>query len=183
MTLEKSDICNFGWKPENFHLLGIDGQIYSLDYFKDAKAGLILFICNHCPYVHAIMPRLIEDCEKLTEQGVKIMAIMSNDTTSFPEDSFEKMREFSALHHFPFPYVIDTQQTVAKAFDAVCTPEIYGFNADLELQYRGRVDDGTMENPEPTKRELYDAMQQIIETGKGPADQTHSMGCSIKWYD
>jgi len=141
-----------------------------------------MFICNHCPYVKAIIDRLIRDCRDLKAEGIGSIAIMSNDTVNYPEDSFDNMQRWSKELAFPFPYVIDESQDVARAYGSVCTPDFYGFNSDLKLQYRGRLDSSGREAAAPdAKRELYNAMCQIARTGKGPVDQVASIGCSIKW--
>ncbi|MBF0354892.1 MAG: thioredoxin family protein [Alphaproteobacteria bacterium] len=177
-------ICNFGWPAPDFSLQGIDGQIWTPDRAKGLKGLVVMFLCNHCPYVQAIAQRLVKDVEKLHEIGVGAIGIMSNDTIRYPEDSFENMKGFAQAHAFGFPYVIDQSQETARAYDAVCTPDFFGFNADLALQYRGRLD-SSGRNPAPpdAKRELYLAMKQVAETGQGPQDQVPSMGCSIKWRE
>lgn len=175
-------ICDYGWQSPDFTLEGVDGNTYSLNDIKGPNGTLIMFICNHCPYVKAITKRLAEGMKALQAEGIGVIAIMSNDTQSHPEDSFENMKVFSDENGFTFPYVIDETQGVARAFDAVCTPDFFGFDANLGLQYRGRLDEGTTNQPPPdAKQDLVDAMRQIAETGKGPVDQTASMGCSIKW--
>ncbi len=175
-------ICDFGWKAVDFSLPGIDGRTYSLADVRGAKGTLIAFICNHCPYVKAIADRLAADARKLQDLGIGVVAINANDPVSYPADSFENMKLFAAEHDFPFPYVFDESQDTARAYDAVCTPDFFGFNADLELQYRGRLDEsGRMPAGPDCRRELIDAMEQIARTGAGPAEQTASMGCSIKW--
>ncbi len=175
-------ICDFGWKAVDFNLPGIDGRNYSLADIRGAKGTLIAFICNHCPYVKAIADRLAADARKLQGMDIGVIAINANDPISYPADSFENMKLFAAEHDFPFPYVFDESQGVARAYDAVCTPDFFGFNADLELQYRGRLDEsGRMGAGPDCRRELVEAMEQIARTGAGPTDQTASMGCSIKW--
>ena len=174
--------CNFGWKAKDFRLLSIDEEFYSLDILKGEKGTVIVFICNHCPYVIAIAARLSFEANELSKIGVNTVAIMSNDVKSYPEDSFEKMKDFSKRYNFNFPYLYDKDQTIAKNYEAVCTPDFFGFNNILELQYRGRIDSGVMNSTHSNvKRELYDAMQLIIKTGKGPDNQFNSFGCSIKW--
>lgn len=175
-------ICDFGWKAPDFSLTGTDGKRYTLADVRGPKGTLVMFICNHCPYVKAIAERLSADVKTLQGQGIGAIAIMSNDPEYNAEDSFDNMKAFAARHGFTFPYVIDETQDVARGYDAVCTPDFYGFNADLELQYRGRLD-ASGRNPAPpgARRELVEAMTGIAETGRGPADQTASMGCSIKW--
>jgi peroxiredoxin len=178
---EHTPICNFGWKAPSFSLPGVDGKTYSLDGLKGENGTLLMFICNHCPYVKAVIDRIVRDCRDLEAQGIRSLAIMSNDVNQYPEDSFENMKRFAALHEFPFPYVLDETQDVACAYDAVCTPDFFGFNADLKLQYRGRLDASKVQPMPNAPRELYHAMVRIAETGQGPADQIPSMGCSIKW--
>ena len=178
----QTPICDFGWKPPEFSLPGIDGKTYSLADVCGPKGALVMFICNHCPYVKAVASRLVDDVKALSEAGISAIAIMSNDTKKVPEDSFENMKVFAQAHGFTFPYVIDETQDVAGAYGAICTPDFFGFNSDLELQYRGRLDQsGRDPAPPGTRRELLEAMVQIAETGRGPPQQTASMGCSIKW--
>lgn len=143
---------------------------------------LVMFICNHCPYVKAVHSRILRDTRELKNYGIESVAIMSNDTVNYPEDSYENMRKIAREHDYPFPYLFDETQEIAKAYGAVCTPDFFGYNADFELQYRGRLDSSRKETaPEGTRRDLFEAMKQIAETGKGPADQIASIGCSIKW--
>lgn len=171
-------------KAPDFSLPGTDGKTYSYDDICGEKGTVIVFMCNHCPYVKAIITRLVADAKKLQEQGIGIAAIMPNDTQKYPADSFENMKAFAHEHGFTFPYLIDESQEVAAAYDAVCTPDLFGFNAEGELQYRGRLDSaGPNEANDDTKRELYDAMIQIAQTGTAPNEQFPSMGCSIKWYE
>jgi len=177
----QTPVCNFGWKAVDFHLPGVDGRTYDLADIRGERGTLIMFICNHCPYVKAVIDRIVRDCRDLEEQGIRSLAIMSNDVNQYPEDSFKNMKRFAALHEFPFPYVLDETQDVARAYDAVCTPDFFGFNADLKLQYRGRLDASKVQPMPNAPRELYHAMVRIAETGQGPADQIPSMGCSIKW--
>jgi peroxiredoxin len=177
----QTPVCNFGWKAVDFHLPGVDGRTYDLADIRGERGTLIMFICNHCPYVKAVIDRIVRDCRDLEAQGIRALAIMSNDVNQYPEDSFENMKRFAALHEFPFPYVLDETQDVARAYDAVCTPDFFGFNADLKLQYRGRLDASKVQPMPNAPRELYHAMVRIAETGQGPADQIPSMGCSIKW--
>lgn len=175
-------LCDFGWKAKDFRLKGIDGRTYTLAEARGPKGLLVMFICNHCPYVQAIVDRLVRDVRALQAHGVGAIAVMSNDFEQYPEDSPDNMRAFAATHHFTFPYVIDRTQEVARAYDAVCTPDFFGFNHQLELQYRGRLDSSGREPGSPdARRELYEAMVAIAETGKGPRQQVTSMGCSIKW--
>ena len=174
-------ICDFGWKAVDFQLEGIDGKTYSLEDVRGPKGTLVMFICNHCPYVKSVISRIVSDVSALQEKGIGAIAIMANDTESYPEDSFENMKAFAKAHGFSFPYVIDRSQEVARAYDAVCTPDFFGFNADLELQYRGRLDESKTTPVPNARRELFEAMVRIAETGEGPRDQIASMGCSIKW--
>lgn len=174
-------------KDENFYapdftLKNIDGQMLSFDDVKGEKGTLVIFMCNHCPYVIAVIDRLVEDCKVLKENGIGVCAIMPNDTVNYPADSFENMKKFAAEKGMVFPYLIDETQAIAKAYDAVCTPDLFGFNADGQLQYRGRVDSaGPNPADDATVRELRNAMLEIARTGAGPDQQTPSMGCSIKW--
>ncbi len=175
-------VCNFGWKAPHFTLPGIDGKNYTLDSIRGEKGTLVMFICNHCPYVKAVVDRIVRDARELESFGIRSVAICSNDAETYPEDSFENMKLFAARHGFTFPYLHDESQEVAKAYDAVCTPDFFGFNADLELQYRGRLDESRKETaPEGVRRELFEAMKQVALTGQGPQEQIPSIGCSIKW--
>ncbi len=175
------EICNFGEPAKPFELLATDGRRYRLEDVRGPKGLLVMFICNHCPYVKSVLDRIIRDVKDLESYGIGAVAIMSNDTVAYPDDSFENMQKLAAAKQFPFPYLFDETQEVARAYDAVCTPDFFGYNADLELQYRGRLD-ASKTTPVPNAvRELFDAMVQVAETGKGPADQIPSMGCSIKW--
>jgi len=179
---EETPVCNFGWKAPSFTLPGTDGKTYSLEQLRGPNGTLVMFICNHCPYVKAVIDRIVRDVNELRGLGVGAVAISSNDAVHYPDDSFENMQRFAASHRFSFPYLYDESQDVARAYDAVCTPDFFGFNADLELQYRGRLDASRKEAaPANVRRELFDAMKQIAETGKGPREQTPSIGCSIKW--
>ena len=184
MVLTKTPICNFGEKPHSFSLKGVDEKIYKLEDCLGKNGTIIMFICNHCPYVKAIIKNIVEDTNKLKELNIKAVAIMSNDTINYPEDSFEKMKEFSKLNNFNFPYVIDTSQEIAKKYGAVCTPDFFGYNGNLELQYRGRMRELKELRPVNSgESDLYKAMKQISETGKGPDNQIPSMGCNIKWFN
>lgn len=176
-------VCNFGQPASDFNLLGVDGKRYTLASIAGKNGLLVMFICNHCPYVKAIKTRLVDDCRELLALGINTIAIQSNDAVNYPEDSYERMMEESKLYNFSFPYVIDDTQEVAKAYGAVCTPDFFGFNANLELQYRGRFDAaGRRVADQENTRDLYNAMKQIAETGEGPQEQTPSIGCSIKWF-
>lgn len=174
-------ICDFGWKAKIFDLEGVDGRRVRLADLGGPRGTLVMFICNHCPYVMAVIDRLVRDCAELRTLGIATIAIMPNDTEAYPEDSFENMKAFAARHRFGFPYAIDRTQEVARAYGAVCTPDFFGFNAAFELQYRGRIDDAGPRGTVVTRRELFEAMKTIAETGHGPAEQVPSMGCSVKW--
>lgn len=177
----ETPICNFGEAAKAFDLIATDGRRYSLDQVSGPKGLLVMFICNHCPYVKSVLDRLIRDVKDLEAVGIGAVGIMSNDTVTYPDDSFENMQALAKAKALPFPYLFDETQEVARAYDAVCTPDFFGYNADLELQYRGRLD-ASKTTPIPNAvRELYDAMVQVAETGKGPTHQIPSMGCSIKW--
>jgi peroxiredoxin len=180
--LTQTPICDFGKKAVPFKLKSTEGKIISLEDLKGENGTLIMFICNHCPYVKAITKDIVEDCNELKKLGINSIAISSNDPTNYPEDSFENMIEFAKKNEFSFPYLIDETQEVAKAYDAVCTPDFFGYNKDLELQYRGRSRE--LKNLIPIRdgeSDLYKAMKQIAETNYGPKDQIPSAGCSIKW--
>src|SRR5215813_3287830 len=181
MALTATSICNFGWRARDFELKGVDGKVYTLDDVRGAKGTLVVFICNHCPYVRAVIHRLVEEANALKAIGIGTIAIMPNDTQSYPEDSFENMKRFAQENGFTFPYVIDETQEVARAYDAQCTPDFFGFNGQDELQYRGRLDASRMTPVRNARRDLFEAMKQVAETGHGPANQMPSMGCSIKW--
>jgi peroxiredoxin len=180
--LTQTPICDFGKKAVPFKLKSTEGKIISLEDLKGENGTLVMFICNHCPYVKAITKDIVEDCNELKKLGINSIAISSNDPTNYPEDSFENMIEFAKKNKFSFPYLIDETQEIAKAYDAVCTPDFFGYNKDLELQYRGRSRE--LKNLIPIrngKSDLYKAMRQIAETNNGPKDQIPSAGCSIKW--
>ena len=183
MALKQPPVCNFGWKAPDFALKGVDGKTYSLKHVRGSKGTLIVFICNHCPYVIAVIDRLASEARALQALGIGVIAIMPNDTKSYPEDSFDNMKAFAKAHDFTFPYVIDETQAITHAYDAVCTPDFFGFNAKDELQYRGRLDESGMRLVKNSRRELFEAMKQVAETGRGPQHQTPSMGCSIKWRE
>ena len=183
MALTKTPICDFGKKADNFELKSIDNKIISLNDAKGENGTLIMFICNHCPYVLAVINNVVEDCKELENNGVKSIAIMSNDPKRYEEDSFDNMIKFSKNHNFNFPYVIDETQEVAKTYGAVCTPDFFGYNKDLELQYRGRIRE--LKNLKPIENgdsELKNAMKMIAKSNNGPKEQFPSMGCSIKWF-
>ena len=182
MVLTKTPICNFGEKTKSFELKGIDDQLHKLEDHIGKNGLLIMFICNHCPYVKAIIRDIVEDCKNLKKEGVNSIAIMSNDTKEYPEDSFENMKIFSKKFNFSFPYLIDETQEIAKEYGAVCTPDFFGYNSKLELQYRGRIRE--LKDLKPInsgESDLSRAMRLIIKTGKGPKEQIPSMGCNIKW--
>jgi peroxiredoxin len=181
MAVVSTPVCDFGWKAADFALAGVDGKTYRLADVKGAKGTLVIFMCNHCPYVKAAIGRIVRDARELAALGIGCIGIMSNDTAAYPEDSFENMKTFARRHSLPFPYVIDETQEVARAYGAACTPDFFGFNAALELQYRGQLDDGRMNSDKVTRRDLFEAMAAIAKTGQGPREQIPSMGCSIKW--
>ena len=182
MVALKPPACDFGWPAPDFHLPAIDGKTYSLADVQGSAGTIIMFICNHCPYVKTTIERIVTDCRALQDMSIGVAAIMSNDVTTYPEDDFDHMVAFAKQHDLPFPYLLDESQEVARAYDAVCTPDFYGFAADLGLQYRGRLDAGTPGNPDPgPRRELFEAMSQIAQTGQGPSTQQPAIGCSIKW--
>jgi len=184
MTLTKTPICNFGEKAKDFNLLSTENKKLSLDDIKGERGTLIMFICNHCPYVKAVIKDIVQDVKFLESLGIKSTAIMSNDVKNYPEDSFKNMISFSKLHNFSFPYVIDDTQKVAKEYGAVCTPDFFGYNKNLELQYRGRIRE--LKDLKPITKgdsDLKVAMKLVATTGKGPDKQVPSMGCSIKWFE
>jgi peroxiredoxin len=181
MTLTKPGICDFGWKALDFALKGTDGKTYSLTDVRGPQGTLVTFICNHCPYVKAVIGRLVEEAKALRAIGIGTIAINANDARSYPEDSFDNMKVFASKHGFPFPYVVDDTQEIARAYNAQCTPDFFGFNANDELQYRGRLDASRTSLIPNARRELYEAMKQVAESGSGPQEQTPSIGCSIKW--
>ncbi len=174
-------ICDFGWKAKDFRLPATDGKTYALADIRGEKGTLIVFICNHCPYVKAIAERLSRDASDLEKAGIGVAAICSNDATAYPEDSFANMKTFARANAFPFPYLHDESQEVARAYDAICTPDFFGFNGKDELQYRGRLDASRTSPIADARRDLYEAMMEVVRTGKGPREQISSMGCSIKW--
>ncbi len=184
MVSLETPTCDFGRKATDFRLRGIDGRTYTLDDAKGPNGLLVMFVCNHCPYVKAIVERLVRDVKELQAMGMGAIAIMPNDTQTYSDDSFDNMKVFADTHGFTFPYVIDETQQVARAYDAICTPDFFGFNGDLELQYRGRLDASRKEAaPADARRDLFEAMADVIRTGRGPAEQIPSMGCSIKWRE
>ena len=182
MVSLQTPVCDFGWKAPGFNLPGVDDRMWSLQDVRGPQGTLVMFICNHCPYVKAIRPRLVQDLSELKALGINAVGIMSNDPVDYPEDSFESMQAVAREFNFPFPYVFDETQAVAKAYGAVCTPDFFGFNADLELQYRGRFDESRKETaPEGVRRDLFEAMREVAATGRGPREQIPGIGCSIKW--
>ena len=184
MSLTKTPICDFGKKAETFQLNSTDNKIISLNDIKGEKGTLIMFICNHCPYVKAVIEDIVEDTNKLADFGIKSVAICSNDVKNYPEDSFENMKKFSKNYKFGFPYLFDETQEIAKRYGAVCTPDFFGYNKNLELQYRGRMRE--LKDLKPIRdgeSDLLIAMKQIANTGNGPKDQIPSMGCNIKWIN
>jgi peroxiredoxin len=183
MALTRTGICDFGWKARDFTLKGVDGRSYSLADVRGPNGTLVAFICNHCPYVKASIGRIVEEAKALRGIGIGTIAVMPNDPADYPEDSFDNMKVFAKKHGFTFPYVIDATQEVARAYAAQCTPDFYGFNARDELQYRGRLDASRTTLIPGARRELYEAMKQVADTGRGPQEQAPSMGCSIKWRE
>ncbi|MBK8815855.1 MAG: thioredoxin family protein [Methylococcaceae bacterium] len=184
MVALEPPVCDFGAKAPDFKLMGVDGNFWTLQECMGRNGLLVMFICNHCPYVKAVHARILRDARDLKGLGIETVAIMSNDAANYPDDSFEAMQKIAADYNYPFPYLYDETQEVAKAYGAVCTPDFYGYNAEFELQYRGRLDASRKETaPEGTRRDLYEAMKLIANTGQGPQEQISSIGCSIKWKD
>ena len=182
MALTKTPICEFGKKAEKFELNSTENKLITLDDLKGENGTLIMFICNHCPYVKAVIEDIVSDCRELEKEGIKSVAIMSNDTKNYPDDSFENMIEFSKGNNFGFPYLIDETQNIAKKYGAVCTPDFFGYNNDLELQYRGRIRElKDLKSVKNGDSDLLTAMKMVAKTKKGPSDQIPSMGCNIKW--
>jgi peroxiredoxin len=182
MASIETPVCDFGREAIPFELPGIDGGIWTLDRCRGPNGLLVMFICNHCPYVKAVRERIVRDARELLDYGIGSVAIMSNDPADYPEDSFDNMRAVAAQFEFPFPYLLDESQEVAKAYGAVCTPDFFGYNDRLQLQYRGRLDESRKDTaPATATRELFEAMKQIAQTGSGPTQQIPSIGCSIKW--
>ena len=183
MALTKTPVCDFGKRAEDFKLQSINNKFVSLEEVRGKNGTLIMFICNHCPYVKAIIKDLVEDCKDLKNEGINSVAIMSNDTKNYPEDSFDKMIEFAKNNQFgDLDYLIDETQEVAKKYGAVCTPDFFGYNKNLELQYRGRIRE--LKDLKPLKNgesDLKLAMKMIAQTQRGPDKQIPSMGCNIKW--
>ena len=185
MALTKTPVCDFGKKAEDFKLKSINNKLISLNDIKGDKATLIMFICNHCPYVKAIIKDLVIDCNELKKVGVNSVAIMSNDTKNYPEDSFDNMIKFAEMNNFgELNYLFDETQEIAKKYDAVCTPDFFGYNKNLELQYRGRFRE--LKDLKPINSgdsDLKMAMKMVAKTNKGPDQQVSSMGCNIKWFN
>ncbi len=183
MARTETPVCNFGAPAPDFTLPDTRGVMRSLAACRGERGTLVMFICNHCPYVQAVVDRLVEDCRALERYGVASVAIMPNDIAAYPQDGPQHMAAWASEKRFPFPYLFDETQAVARAYGAVCTPDFFGYNTDLELQYRGRLDASRKEPVPEAPRELLEAMRLVAETGKGPAEQIPSMGCSIKWRD
>jgi peroxiredoxin len=184
MVSTHAPVCDFGASAPDFSLQGVDGRIRTLRDCAGLNGLLVMFICNHCPYVKAINGKLVRDTRQLKDFGVNSVAIMSNDLADYPEDSFENMQRVAEEFAYPFPYLIDPSQEIARAYGAVCTPDFFGYNAGLELQYRGRLDEsGRQADSGEVRRDLFLAMKQVAETGQGPEEQVPSIGCSIKWRD
>ncbi len=183
MVRMETPVCDFGWKAPDFSLPGVDGKTWTLQQAAGPNGLLLMFICNHCPYVKAVIERIVRDVAELKTLGIGAIAIMSNDPAEYPEDSFDNMRRIADELGFPMPYVLDESQAVARCYDAVCTPDFFGFNRNLELQYRGRLDASRKEAAPDAGRDLFEAMKQVAETQQGPTEQIPSMGCSIKWRE
>ena len=183
MATMETPICDFGWKAKEFTLKDGWSNTFHLHDLHGPNGTLVMFICNHCPYVRAIAPRIARDALDLQKHGIGVIAVMPNDYRRYPEDSPEHMRAFATEHGFSFPYLVDETQAVARAYGAVCTPDFFGFNREMELHYRGRLDASRMAPVAEARRDLFEAMMQIAETGHGPEAQIASMGCSIKWRE
>ena len=184
MASLETPVCDFGAPAPDFSLPGVDGRVWTRDDCKGPKGLLVMFICNHCPYVQAVRERITRDVRELTALGIGCVGIMSNDTVNYPDDSFENMQRIAAEHDYPFPYLYDETQEVARAYGAVCTPDFFGYNAELGLQYRGRLDASRKETaPADVRRDLFEGMRQVADTGNGPREQIPSIGCSIKWRE
>ncbi|MEL6317817.1 MAG: thioredoxin family protein [Pseudomonadota bacterium] len=178
----ETPICAFGWPAPDFRLPATDGRVLSFEDVSGPRGTLIIFMCNHCPYVQAILPRLVRDARDLAALGIGVAGVCSNDADAYPDDGFEPMKRLAEDLPLPFPYLHDEDQSVARAYDAVCTPDFFGFSPDRGLQYRGRLDASRKEaGPDDLRRDLYEAMKRVAQTGRGPAEQIPSAGCSIKW--
>ena len=184
MVSMTTPVCDFGWPAPDFSLPGTDGHLHTLASARGPAGLLVMFICNHCPYVKAVIDRIVRDTRELRSHGIGSIAIMSNDPAVYAEDSFDNMAQLARSLDFPFPYVVDETQAIAKAYGAICTPDFFGFNTQLQLQYRGRLDASRKEAaPVKAQRDLFEAMLQVAKTGRGPLEQIPSMGCSIKWKE
>ncbi len=181
MVRTETPVCDYGLAAPDFRLPGVDGKTYTLADVRGPNGLLVMFICNHCPYVKSVRDRIIRDARELKAHGIQCAAIMSNDPGDYPEDSFDNMKKLAVELQFPFPYLYDETQEVAKKYGAVCTPDFFGYNRDLRLQYRGRLDESRKEPVPNARRDLFEAMKQVALTGEGPREQIPSMGCSIKW--
>ena len=181
MSAASPPIVPFGWKAPDFRLADTKDKVWALSELRGPKGLVLAFICNHCPYVQAIADKLVRDGKAIYDLGFGVAAVCSNDASAHPEDSYEGMRAFARQHHLPFPYLHDVTQSVARAYGAACTPDFFGFNAELELQYRGRLDDSGRDPHPGARRELYEAMREVARTGQGPREQQQAIGCSIKW--
>ena len=180
----KTPICDFGQAAKSFELKSTNNEIIKLSDIKGENGTLVMFICNHCPYVIAVIKDIIEDCKNLEKLGIKAVAICSNDSVNYPEDSFDKMIKFHKYHNLNFPYLLDETQVVAKNYGAICTPDFFGYNKNLELQYRGRIRElKNLKTVKSDKSDLFKAMKQISQTSRGPEEQAPSMGCGIKWLN
>ena len=181
MARTETPVCEFGRTAPDFSLPGTDGKMHTLQGERGPNGLLVMFICNHCPYVKSVRDRIIRDARELHGLGIHTVAIMSNDPGDYPEDSFDNMKKIATELKFPFPYLYDESQEVAKRYGAVCTPDFFGYSKDLTLQYRGRLDESRKEPVPNARRDLFEARKQVAQTGRGPQDQIPSMGCSIKW--
>lgn len=170
-----------GWQAADFDLPGVDGRRWNLSDVRGERGTLVMFICNHCPYVKGAIDRIVIDAREMEGFGVRSVAIMPNDTSAYPEDDMPRMVEFAAAHRLPFPYLIDETQLVARAYSAICTPDFFGFNREMRLCYRGRLDAGGRVALPNARRDLVEAMRQVAETGQGPGEQIPGVGCSVKW--
>ncbi|MBI3571284.1 MAG: thioredoxin family protein [Gammaproteobacteria bacterium] len=181
MARTETPVCDFGLAAPDFRLPGVDDNTYTLGEVRGPRGLLVMFICNHCPYVKAVRERIVRDARELKSLGIGAVAISANDATDYPEDSFDNMKKIAVEWQLPMPYLFDETQAVARAYGAVCTPDFFGYNADLQLQYRGRLDESRKETAPNARRDLFEAMTLVAQTGRGPKDQVPSMGCSIKW--